>query len=305
MDLQLSFSYQACVDNSEKVSWKLDDVFPEGTPLDFTKPFLPESLAPTKALGFMSDTERRALNQITGNSYLNLFAFVEEYILATVVEHATAEMFGDHTAIRALVRFADEELKHQMLFARYRRSFDKDFGVPCDVLNNAADVAGVILGKHRIAVMLMTLHIEWMTQQHYTEGVKDNANIDALFAKLLKHHWLEEAQHARIDALELQRLVRDATPLAIEQGFTEYMQLLDALGGLLDQQSKMDIVSIEKKLGKTFSADERAQIAALQLKGYVKTFAVTGMTNPTFVDIINRLDGKKAKEVGEKAAAWA
>lgn len=305
MDLQLTFSYQACVDNSEKVSWKLDDVFPEGTALDFSRPFLPESLAPTKSLSFLSDSEQRALNQITGNSYLNLFAFVEEYILATVVEHAAAEMFGDHTAIRALVRFADEELKHQMLFARYRRSFDKGFNAPCEVLSSAAEVAGVILGKHRIAVMLITLHIEWMTQQHYTEGVKDNAGIDALFAKLLKHHWLEEAQHARIDALELQRLVKDATPLQIEQGFNEYMELLDALGGLLDQQSKMDVSSIEKKLGKTFTPEQRAQIAASQLKGYVKTFAVTGMTNPTFVDIINKLDGKKAKAVAEKAAAWA
>ena len=119
------------------------------------------------------------------------------------VQASSAEMFGDHTAIRTLVRFADEELKHQMLFARYRRSFDKGFGVPCEVLSSAAEVAGVILGKHRIAVMLITLHIEWMTQQHYTESVKDDSGVDPLFKKLLKHHWLEEAQHARIDALEL------------------------------------------------------------------------------------------------------
>ncbi len=305
MDLQLTYSYQACVDISEKVSWKLDDVFPEGTPLDFTRPFLPESLAPTKSLDFLDADARRKLNQITGNAYLNLFAFVEEFILATVVEHASAEMFGDHVALRALVRFADEELKHQELFARYRRSFDKGFTAPCEVLSSASEVAGAILGKHRIAVLLITLHIEWMTQQHYTESARDDGGVDPLFTRLLKQHWLEEAQHARIDALELQRLVADADADAINAGFAEYEQLLDAMHGLLTQQSKMDVASLAAKLGRTFSAAEQERIAAEQLRGYVGTFLVTGMTNPTFVTIIGRLDAPGAASVAAKATAWS
>lgn len=305
MELQLSYDYKSCVEGSEKVSWTLDAVFPEGTPLDFTRPFLPEALAPTRALAFLQDDERRALNQIAGNAYLNLFAFVEEYIIATVVKHTHAELFGDHMAIRALSRFTDEEVKHQQLFARYRASFERDFGVKCGVLEEAAAVAGVILSKSPIAVILMTLHIELMTQQHYTESVRNDGGLDPLFAKLLKQHWLEESQHARIDALELKKLVEPATAEAISVGFKDYLDLLDAVCGLLGKQAEMDVPSLEKKLGKTFSDDQRKQIVATQLKGYVKTFVHVGMTHPQFVDIIKRIDASAATSVGEKARSMA
>ena len=305
MELQLSYDYKSCVEGSEKVSWTLDAVFPEGTPLDFTRPFLPEALAPTRALAFLQADEQRALNQIAGNAYLNLFAFVEEFIIATVVKHTHAELFGDHIAIRALSRFTDEEVKHQQLFARYQASFERDFGVKCGVLEEAAAVAGVILSKSPIAVILMTLHIELMTQQHYTESVRDDGGLDPLFAKLLKQHWLEESQHARIDALELKKLVEPATAEAISVGFKDYMDLLDAVCGLLGKQAEMDVPSLEKKLGKTFSDDQRKQIVATQLKGYVKTFVHVGMTHPQFVDIIKRLDASAASSVGEKARSMA
>src|SRR5881394_3889492 len=104
MALELSYTYRSCVESSEKVSWRLDDVFPPGTRLDFTRPFLPEGLASTRDIAtitFLDNHERRALNQIAGNAYMNLFGFIEEYILATMVQHAQAEMFGNHDAIRA------------------------------------------------------------------------------------------------------------------------------------------------------------------------------------------------------------
>jgi hypothetical protein len=172
--LDLNFDYASCIRNSEKVSWKLDEVFPLDTKLDFSRPFLPAALAGKGALSFLDEGDKKKLNQITGNAYLNLFQFVEEYILAMSVQHAQAEMFGDHDAIRALCRFAEEEAKHQALFWRYRAAFDRDVGKPCGVLGEAAAVAGVILGKSPIAVTIVTCHLELMTQQHYTECVRDD-----------------------------------------------------------------------------------------------------------------------------------
>lgn len=299
--LHLPYDYKSCVEGSEKASWTLDAVFPEGTRLDFARPFLPETLAPTKSLTFLSDKERKALNQIAGNAYLNLFGFVEEYIIATVVQHTHAELFGDHIAIRAMCRFTDEEVKHQQLFKRYRNAFDRDFGVPCGVLEEAVAVAGVILSKTPIAVMLVTLHIELMTQLHYTEAVRDDAGLDPLFAKLLKQHWLEESQHARIDALELKKLVEAATPEAVAAGFKDYADLLDAFSGLLMKQSELDVPSLENKLGRKFDDAQRKAIIANQHKGYVKTFLLVGMTHPQFVDIIQRIDARSAGDIASKA----
>ena len=90
--LQLSYDYAACVRSSEKANWKIDDVMPEGTRLDFAKPFLPERLAPTAGLSILDAKEKLVLNHITGNAYLNLFGFVEEYILTMAVKHALDSM---------------------------------------------------------------------------------------------------------------------------------------------------------------------------------------------------------------------
>ena len=303
MHLELAYDYDNCIRGSEKANWQLDAVFPEGTTLNFARPFLPEALAPTLKLTFLSEIERRTLNQIAGNAYLNLFAFVEEYILATVVKHAQAELFGDHQAIRALVRFADEEVKHQQLFDRYKRAFARDFGSPARVLDNAVQVAGVVLSKSPIAVLLLTLHIEHMTQQHYTEAVRDDTGLDPFLQSLLKHHWLEESQHAKSDALELKKLVADASGEQIDAAFEQYLELGGAIGGLLQQQAEMDAASLEQKIGRTLAADQRSALIAEQLRGYQRTFLVAGMTNPSVQQIFTQLSPQKAARVREVAAS--
>lgn len=303
--LELGYDYASCIKNSEKVSWRLDDVLPEGTPLDFGRPFLPESLAPTKDLDFLSEEERRKLNQIAGKAYLNLFAFVEEYILATMMQHAHAEMFGDPEAMRALVRFVDEELKHQQLFERYKRSFDAGFGAPVPVLESAVEVANVIMSHSPMAVMLVTLHIELMTQQHYVEGVKDDEGLDPLFKSLLKHHWLEEAQHARIDALELDKLARVAASEAHGKAVDEYFGILEAFDGLLAQQADTDVGALGAVVGRELSDAEAARVRAAQLAGYRRTFLHSGLTNKTFRGLIGRLAPDAEARAGVRAEIYA
>ena len=299
--LDLKFDYASCVRSSEKVSWKIDEVMPPDTRLDFAKPFLPDALVGSSKIKSLDEAGKLKLNQITGNAYINLFQFVEEYILATAVQHAQAEMFGDHDAIRALVRFADEEGKHQQLFARYRAAFDRDFGAKCGVLGGAADVAGVILSKSAIAVMMTTYHLELMTQAHYTECVRDNTGVDPLFAKLLKFHWMEEAQHARIDALELDKYASQGGPEAIAKGFEEYLGICEAFDGLLAAQAKLDVASLGAALGKELTPAQAAEVEASQHAGYRRTFLVYGMTNKTFVEDLGKLSPGGAAKVAERA----
>ena len=300
----LNFDYSSCIANSEKVAWKLDEVMPPGTDLDFTRPFLPEQLVMTRGVNCLSDGEKRQINQICGNAYLNLFAFVEEFILATIVQHANAEMFGDRTAVRALCRFAEEEVKHQQLFGRYRDAFNRGFGHDCSVLESAMEVAEVIMQKSPIAVMVLTLHIELMTQQHYTECIKDNSQIDPFFANLLKFHWLDEAQHAKIDALELEKLVAYATKEEVELAVDEYLQILDAFDGLLKQQAEMDVASLAVATGRTFSDEERAQVVKALTSSYRKTFIIYGMTNPGFVKILGIMSKDGQARIAGKVSAY-
>jgi hypothetical protein len=302
--LSFPYDYASCVKNSERVSWKLDDVILEGARLDLTKKLLPSALS-AKPILCLNDAEQLLLNQLGGNAYLNLFAFVEEFILATVVQHASAELFGDHTAIRALARFADEEVKHQELFHRYRRSFNASFGHPAEVLETAATVADVVLSKSPIGVMLIILHIELMTLDHYSESVRDDATIDPLFRLLLEKHWVEESQHARIDALELAKLVNVATDEQISTGLKEYVELLHAFEGLLTEQSMMDLKTLSTKLGRSFSEEEKHAIVDAQLCAYRRTFLVAGIRSPKFKETVSVINAAAAADIASLGDRWA
>ena len=58
------------------------------------------------------------MSQIQGRTYANMFGFVERFIVAKILEITRNHWLGDQIALEALVRFCDEELKHQELFRR-------------------------------------------------------------------------------------------------------------------------------------------------------------------------------------------
>ncbi len=176
------YDYRSNLEASQKVNWKLEDVI-EGRTFDFARPFLPESLAGVNGIRCLNAAEKLKLNQIRGFTYLYLFGLCEEYILPSVIEHAEGSVHGDDYEMRALLRFAEEEAKHIQLFKWFVKEFEKGFGTACGAIGPAKEIAAAILNHSRLGVFLATLHIEWMTQKHYTESVKDNAaeRLDPLF----------------------------------------------------------------------------------------------------------------------------
>jgi hypothetical protein len=63
---------------------------------------------------------RDTLSQIQGRSCANIFGLVERFVDALVLNLSRDHFFGNHVALEALIRFADEE-KHQELFRRIDR----------------------------------------------------------------------------------------------------------------------------------------------------------------------------------------
>jgi hypothetical protein len=121
------YSYQTSLDGSVKHAWTVDDCF-RGRDFDFAKPFLPDRIAGVSGISCLSDDEKRMLNQIRGNSYCHIFAFVEEYIVPLVVDRARADVYGDETRLWSLLRFAEEEVKHQEMLRRATEQFQVGFG---------------------------------------------------------------------------------------------------------------------------------------------------------------------------------
>jgi hypothetical protein len=303
MRISFSYDYASCVRASERTSWRVEDLIPEGTRLDLTRPLLPKSLS-AAPIACLDAPAQLMLNHLAGNAYLNLFSFVEEFILATVVQQAGAELFGDPDNMRALVRFADEELKHQQLFARFRKAFDASFGHPARVLETAKQVAGAVLDKSPLGVMLIILHIELMTLDHYTESVRGDETLDAFFATLLEKHWLEESQHARIDALELAKLANVASDAQVAVAAREYLDLLGAFDGLLAMQAQMDVETLAEALGRVFTEEQAAAIVEAQHRGYRRTFLVAGIRTPRFAKVLTTLAPETATAADALATAW-
>ena len=226
MNASTTLTYEAILASQQRTpAWRVEDLIGGERRLDFTKPFMPEGLADVEPLRFLSPDERRTLNQIRGHEYLSIFGLVEEFILPFVLDHARARLRGDNHRVRALLQFAGEEAKHIHLFKRFREEFVADFGTVCNVIGPPEAVAAEVLKRHPLAVALLILHIEWMTQKHYLQGVKDNREIDPLFRSLLKHHWMEEANHAKLDMLMVQALGESASREERAAAFEQYLDL--------------------------------------------------------------------------------
>ncbi|MGE5346604.1 MAG: diiron oxygenase [Acidithiobacillales bacterium] len=303
--LSHNYDYRTLLETSQRVNWKLEDVI-DGKTFDFTRPFLPEALAGVAGIGCLSDAEKLKLNQIRAFTYLYLFGLVEEYILPSVLDHVR-EGGDDGHEVRALLNFAEEEAKHIQLFKWFVQEFGKGFGTPRGVIGPPADISAAILDHSRLGVFLATLHIEWMTQKHYLESVKDNAaeNLDPLFCSLLRYHWLEESQHAKLDTLVVDKIASAVGPSDVEKGIDDYMDIGRLLDGGLQAQVRMDVTSLEEATGRTFSDSERGEIERKQIEAYRWTFLVSGMTHPNFDRSLRELSAKGHERVGELARAIA
>lgn len=297
--------YRKCVELSERVAWRVEDVVPPGSVLDFTRAFMPSAMFFGHTLDCLNDHERLRLNQIFGNGYRYLFYFVEAYIIDMAMRHATAELYGDENTLRALLRFAEEEVKHQQLFLRFGEMFDAQFGTPCDLVDSPQAVAAIILSRVPMAVVLVTLHLEIITQQHFVDAMRDDRSMEPLFASLFRHHWMEESQHAKLDALELIKLRSEADAAMVTKAVDDYFAIAGAFAGLLANQARLDVNSLERAVQRTFTASERAEIEAAQRRAYNRAFLYDGVTNKQFLEFLTEYFPEALERAAEAARVFA
>src|ERR1700740_3290365 len=110
--------YARCIASSKRVRWDIETDVIRGRRLDRAKKFLPDGLSFANKLHFLSSDEKMYFSQIQGRTYANMFGLVERFIGAKVLELSSSHALGDQVKVEALVRFTDEELKHQELFRR-------------------------------------------------------------------------------------------------------------------------------------------------------------------------------------------
>jgi hypothetical protein len=302
--MEKSYTYEATLAASQKVSWRLEDVIGSDKQLDFGKPFMPASLARVAGLDFLSPGERQVLNQIRGHDYLYLFGAVEEFILPFLMDHVRPQLQGDDYRVRALLQFAGEEAKHIHLFKCFREDFRKGFGTDCEVIGPPSEIARFVLSHHPLAVALAILQIEWMTQRHYVESIRDDADLDPQFKSLLRFHWMEEAQHAKLDTLIIETMAEACSAQDVQSGVEDYGKIGAFLDGGFAQQVKFDVDSFERATGRLLPAGRRAELIEAQHQAMRWTFLGSGMTHPRFLGTLERLSPAARHQIEEMAPAF-
>jgi len=298
-------SFERILEASQRVTWRVEDLINDKKRLDFSRPFMPESLAGVEGFTFLTASERMILNQIRGHGYLYVFGLVEEFILPFVLDHVRPEVIGELARTRAYLDFAGEEAKHIDLFRRFRTAFLDGFGRDIDVIGPPDAIARAILAKHPLAVALVILGIEWMTQKHWIESARDDGSLDPMFKDLLKHHWMEEAQHAKLDELLVEALAERCSPDEIDRAIDDYLAIGGMFDGAIAQQVDFDLVAFEAATGRRLSAAERARVREVQIQAGRWTYLGSGMTHPRFVAALERLSPAARDRIAAVAPAFA
>jgi hypothetical protein len=297
------FNYKVTLANSLRAQWLLDDVLREDQELDFLRNFLPESLARTAEVASLNVFEQRLLNQISAHQYLSIFVIVEEFILPFLLDHSRHELREDDWRVRALLNFASEEAKHIHLFKRFHEAFVRGFPVYCQVIGPSEAIGAKILGHDPLAVALVILMIEWMSQQHYLGSIRDDGDIDPLFKSLMKHHWMEEAQHAKLDTLIVEALADGRSADQIDQAIDEFFEIGAFLDDGLRQQAEFNMDALEQAIGR--KVQDRDALIAQQHQAARWTYIGSGMVHERFKATLEALGSRAAERIAEAAPTFA
>lgn len=292
--------YARCIDISKRVRWDIDKDVIRGRSLDFNQKFLPDGLSLVDKLEFLTDDEQRFFSQVQGRTYANLFGLIERYINAKILEVSREHWFGDQVALEALIRFSDEELKHQELFRRVEALAAADMPDGYRVAADANEVAKIVLSKSTWAVMALTYHVEIFTQVHFKSSIETEADLSDLWKDVFLFHWKEESQHAVIDELEWRREDTKVSDDARDQAVTDLIDLVVAVDGILQGQADADADYFLTTILRDLNASETQAVKDVFLEAYRWQYIVSGVKDGRFLNVLTELiDDAQAQRVSE------
>jgi hypothetical protein len=292
--------YARCIATSKRVRWDIDADVIRGRVFDPGKKFLPDALSLVHELEFLDASEQRFLSQVQGRTYANIFGLIERSVNAKVLELSQSHVLGDQVALEALVRFSDEELKHQELFRRIELLAGADMPCGYQQVGDPNDVAKLVMGKSTWAVLALICDIELITQQHYRDSIHDSDDSSELYRDVFLFHWKEESQHAILDELEWRREDARIGKLERDAAVIDLIALVGAVDALLQAQAATDADYFLANTERDLLPAERKRVRAQFLKAYRWQHIVTGVQNPRFIAILAELtDAQQRARINE------
>jgi len=282
--------YARTIEASKRIRWDIDRDVIRGRAFDLRQKFLPDGLSLVDELEFLTADQRRFLGQVQGRTYARMFGLVERFIGAKMLEVSRDHWLGDQTALEAIVRFTDEELKHQELFRRVEELVAAGMpeGYRFDI--SANDVAAFVLGKSTWAVLALVCHIELFSQAHYRASIAGAEGLSDLFKDIFLFHWKEESQHAIIDELEWTREdARLDSDAARDAAVEDLIALVGGVDGILQAQAEADAKYFLAASDIAAEGEAAERIRATLLKAYRWQYIVSGAQQPHFLKVLGGL----------------
>ena len=280
--------YAVAVDASKRVRWDIDRDVIRGREFDFSRKFLPDSLALIERFGNLNAEGRRLVSHIQGRTYANMFGLVERFIGAKFLDVSRDHSLGDQKAFEALVRSTDEELKHQELFRRLDAMMAAQMPAGYTFLPEPNGVAQAVLGKSTWSVLGLTALIELFVMAHYRSSIEPDTALSDLWKDVFMYHWREESQHVILDELEWRREHEKLDDAARDRAVDDLIALAGAVDGLLQLQAKADAEYFSAIAGMR-PVQEAERVRAAFLAAYRWQYIVSGAQEPRFNAILASL----------------
>jgi len=281
--------YALVIKASKAGHWEAETDVIKGRDFETSKKFLPDGLSLVPEFTSLSDLEKRFVSQIQGRTYANVFGLVERFITAKLLEIGRDHSLGNQNALEALVRFSDEELKHQALFRRINKMMEAVLpaGYRFDV--DPDGVARAVLSKSSWAVLVLTLHIEIFVQHHFRQSIQPDGELSELFKDVFFYHWKDESQHVVLDELELKRIDAKLTFDERDRAVDDFIALVFAVDGILQAQAVADVGYFVANCGRGVKAEEIKVLETQFLKAYRWQYIYSGASHPRFQAILKSL----------------
>jgi len=274
--------YATCIEVSKRVRWDIDRDVIRGRDFDFSGKFLPDGISKIGRLDLLNDEEKRFLSRIQGRTYANMFGFVERFITAKVLELTRHHWLGDQVALEALVRFSDEEIKHQVLFRRIEEMIAAGMPAGYRFIPDPNEVAAAVLERSTWAVLALILEIELFTQEHYKQSIGPDESLSQLYKDIFLFHWKEETTHAIMDELEWPAEDKRLTSAQRDRAVDELIELVGAVDGILQVQSTADVDYFLMHKSSPLNVTETAEVKDCVLKAYRWQYIFSGVEHPRY-----------------------
>lgn len=297
------YDYAKCIEISRRVRWDIDKDVIRGRAFDFSKKFLPDGISKVAQFNFLNGEQEKFLSQIQGRTYANMFGFVERFIVAKILEITRDHWLKDQVALEALVRFCDEELKHQELFRRIEPMMAMGMPQGYRFLPDPNQVAAAVLKNSTWAVLGLILEIELFTQEHYQQSIAADHEVSELYKDIFLFHWKEEATHAIMDELEWPREDQKLTHEERNRAVTELIRIVADVDGILQDQSRADVDYFQKASGSSFDSEQIDLLQSGVLNAYRWQYIFSGVDHPRYQAALgNLITELQARHINEALA---